>query len=123
MQISSNVILVDGNSNPSPPEYINNDSVYLVDSSSWVSWSQGYEIPTNFTVKIFMSPAQINTILRLGNQTIPNGSLTVKFNREIPYGGTTVKDYFVLKCVLSSGSDTAVLLGFLNTVSTHCPLY
>ena len=48
-----------------------------------------------------MSPAQINTILRLGNQTIPNGSLTVKFNREIPYGETTVKDYFVLNGVVS----------------------
>ncbi|MEG0900161.1 MAG: hypothetical protein RSD67_05330 [Oscillospiraceae bacterium] len=48
----SNIVLIDGESNPSPPIYIQNKEVDIRGNNYYVQWRKGYVINGNFTVKI-----------------------------------------------------------------------
>jgi hypothetical protein len=51
IQISSNIVAIDGNSNPKPPIYIDDKEVDLRDPNAWVEWSEGFRIQNNFTMR------------------------------------------------------------------------
>lgn len=51
IQISSNIIAIDGTSNPSPPIYIDDKEVDLRDPDSWVEWNTGFNIKDDFTLR------------------------------------------------------------------------
>lgn len=53
IQISSNVIAIDGKSNPSPPIYIDDKEVDLRDPESWVRWNEGFNIKDDFTMRVW----------------------------------------------------------------------
>ena len=105
-QVTSNVVLINGHSNPNPPEYVdNNTKVYINENGNYVEWTEGYVIPPNdWEIKIFVSPCKIDNFFIMDDGSTSN-RYDIKWVREIPYGETTVKDCFVL-------------IGYLNNVET-----
>ena len=53
IQISSNVVAIDGKSNPTPPIYIDDKEVDLRDPDSWVEWNSGFRIQDDFTMRVW----------------------------------------------------------------------
>lgn len=53
IQISSNIVAIDGKSNPEPPIYIDNKEVDLRDPDSWVEWDKGFDIKDDFTMRVW----------------------------------------------------------------------
>lgn len=52
--IRSNIIIIDGISNPSPPIYIDNNEVDLTDPTYWVRWEKGFSFKDSFLMQIDM---------------------------------------------------------------------
>lgn len=53
IQISSNIVSIDGKSEPNPPKYIDNKEVDLTDDGSWIQWDEGFNIQNDFTMRIW----------------------------------------------------------------------
>lgn len=53
IQISSNIVAIDGKSNPEPPIYIDDKEVDLREPDSWVRWDEGFNIKDNFTMRVW----------------------------------------------------------------------
>lgn len=53
IQISSNIVAIDGKSNPEPPVYIDDKEVDLRDKDSWVKWDEGFNINNDFTMRVW----------------------------------------------------------------------
>lgn len=53
VQISSNIVAIDGVSEPTPPVYIDNKEVDLTREGSWVKWDTGFNIQNDFTLRAF----------------------------------------------------------------------
>ena len=51
--IKSNVIGIDGVSNPETPTYIKNKEIDLTDTGSYVKWIEGYRINDDWTMKLW----------------------------------------------------------------------
>lgn len=51
IQISSNIVAIDGKSNPTPPKYIDDKEVDLREPDSWVEWDSGFSIKDDFTLR------------------------------------------------------------------------
>ncbi len=51
IQISSNIVAIDGKSNPTPPKYIDDKEVDLRYPDSWVEWDSGFSIKNDFTLR------------------------------------------------------------------------
>ena len=51
IQVSSNIVAIDGKSNPDPPIYIDDKEVDLRDPDSWVEWDSGFRIQDDFTLR------------------------------------------------------------------------
>lgn len=53
IQISSNIVAIDGKSNPSPPAYIDDKEVDLRRENAWVEWDNGFNIKDDFTMRVW----------------------------------------------------------------------
>ena len=53
IQISSNIVSIDGKSEPDPPKYIDNKEVDLTDDGSWIQWDEGFNMQNDFTIRIW----------------------------------------------------------------------
>lgn len=53
ISITSNIVLIEGQSNPSPPIYIDDKEIDLRQNGSWVKWTDGFNISSNFTAEIW----------------------------------------------------------------------
>ena len=51
--IKSNVIGIDGVSNPETPTYIKNKEIDLTDADSYVEWNEGYRIINDWTMRLW----------------------------------------------------------------------
>lgn len=51
IQISSNIVAIDGKSNPTPPKYIDDKEVDLREPDSWAEWDSGFSIKNDFTLR------------------------------------------------------------------------
>ncbi len=66
--LKSNIILIEGESNPSPPEYIDGKEVDLTNPDSWVEWHEGYSITGDFLTRLwFRNPNANSQILKFSN--------------------------------------------------------
>lgn len=75
IQISSNIVAIDGKSNPEPPIYIDDKEVDLRDPDSWVEWDEGFNIKDDFTMRVWgrdFNPYE--NIITLTNKENQNGS-------------------------------------------------
>lgn len=53
IQISSNIVAIDGKSNPEPPIYIDDKEVDLREPDSSVRWDEGFNIKDDFTMRVW----------------------------------------------------------------------
>lgn len=66
--INSNMVLIEGESNPDPPTYIDDKEVDLTEDGSWVQWNEGYSINGNYLARIwFRNPNPYSQILQFSN--------------------------------------------------------
>lgn len=66
--IQSNIVLIEGESNPDPPTYIDNQEVNLTDEGSYVQWNQGYSITGDMLTRMwFRDPNPYTQILQFSN--------------------------------------------------------
>lgn len=66
--VKSNVVLIDGWSNPDPPIYINGTEIDVTGDDSFVGWKEGYVIPDDFLARgWFRKPNDYSTIAQFSN--------------------------------------------------------
>ena len=66
--LKSNLVLIEGESYPSPPVYINDSEVDLRPNGYWVRWSQGYSVSNDFLARAWIrSPNKDKEIIRFSN--------------------------------------------------------
>lgn len=66
--IESNVVGIDGETNPEEPIYINNDEIDLRANGTYVQWVDGYIAPINYTARLWGRRFTPNTeIFRFSN--------------------------------------------------------
>ena len=66
--IQSNIVLIEGSSNPDPPTYINGQEVDLTQEGDWVEWNQGYSITGDMLTRMwFRNPTPYSQILQFSN--------------------------------------------------------
>lgn len=53
--VQANVIGINGESDPTPPNYttLGNETVVVLEGDQYVQWTSGYEIPENYTLRIW----------------------------------------------------------------------
>lgn len=59
--IESNVLAIDGKSNPENPIYIDEKEIDLRADGSYVLWDEGYKLPDDYTIKIWGKGFKPNT--------------------------------------------------------------
>lgn len=92
--INSNIIIIDGTSNPFPPIYINNEEVDLRDPTHWVMWDKGFNFKNDFLIKIdFRNPRSGATFFEMSDQH--GGRLYVEKWDGI-YEKTSTESYLIL---------------------------
>ena len=80
--ITSNIIAIEGSSNPDPPTYINNQEVDLTAKGSWVQWNEGFSITGDMLARVwFRNPNEYTTLVQFSNT---NGQ-TIKLNFMLGY--------------------------------------
>lgn len=66
--ITSNIVLVEGISNPSPPIYIDDKEIDLTGEGSWVKWKDGFNITGDMLVRLwFRNPNEYTQIMQFSN--------------------------------------------------------
>lgn len=66
--LKSNIVIIEGTSNPDPPTYINDQEVDLTEDGSWVEWNNGYSISGDFLTRLwFRSPNPYTQIMQFSN--------------------------------------------------------
>lgn len=87
ISISSNIISIDGISNPNPPIYLGNEEINLTQDGSWVKWIEGYEINKDFTLRLWgRSFKDFSNILTLSNNSdTPTGPNRIELNYNMEY--------------------------------------
>ena len=93
--ITSNVISLDGISNPDPPTYIGGEEVDLSESGSYVTWENSFGIYESYTSRLWLRDPNPNSILAtIYSTNSPNVGLTL-YEREYTSSGTT---YIYVEC-------------------------
>lgn len=59
--IESNIIGINGTAQPDPPAYLSTGQVDLRQDSSYVKWGEGYQLPNDYTMKIWGRAFTANT--------------------------------------------------------------
>lgn len=92
--INSNIIIIDGTSNPSPPIYINNEEVDLRDPTHWVMWERGFNFKNDFLIKIdFRNPRSGAVFFEMSDEH--GGKLYVE-KMDGNYGKSYTESYLTL---------------------------
>lgn len=94
ISVESDIVSINGLSNPSTPIYIDDDKLDMGScchdftnevNSYYTKWTSGYSIPTSFILRYWFTPATINnTILKLTNQDLTE-VIEVKMMRSSTY--------------------------------------
>lgn len=83
IKISSSLLLLDGESNPTPPKYINKQKVDLTKEETYVQWVKGYSIDADFTFSAWCERLNPNsTIVIIKNK---NDSNKIKNRIQLSY--------------------------------------
>ena len=129
VQVVNNLVFVDGEISKTP-KYITmpndrfseskklNLTSFGIDKykGTYLFWDKGFEIGKNFTFRTRFIPSDVNkTIIKFYNK---NGDcIYINLIREIPYGETDPKDYFILTAV--DRRDNIVVLKKSNYIELN----
>lgn len=66
--LTSNIVLIEGSSNPSPPIYIDDKEIDLTGEGNWVKWEDGYSISGDMLTRLwFRNPNEYTQIMQFSN--------------------------------------------------------
>lgn len=98
--LNSNLVVIDGESYPHPPVYINDKEVDLRPYNYWVQWSKGYSISNDFLMRAWLrSPTPNKEIIKLNNKAGQTISILYRNGYE-NVSALDMQAYF--ECVVSS---------------------
>lgn len=102
VRIKSNMISIDGTSNPSPPSYIDNEKVDLTENGSYVLFDEGFEIDGDFTrEKLIEKITPYSIIDELSSNSGQKIQVKLMIGR---FGGDTQDQIY---CVLTASNSIA----------------
>lgn len=79
ISLQSNLVSIEGKSQPDPPVYINNEEVDLTASNSYVTWDEGFNLNGDILTRIwFRNPTPNSNLIQYSN--INGDIITVKYN-------------------------------------------
>ena len=116
-EITNNMILIDGTSNPSPMIYEDNSKVNLSTSGYYVSWSEGYTVADDFLARGFIYSPNVgedNVVLIMKNSSISN-EITINVKLET-YGENSGKYFIELRSYGGAISYYAIS-NYVDTIS------
>ena len=83
IKIASNLFIIEGYSNPSPPIFINNEMVDLTDPAHWVKFDEGFNIERDFAIEIKCRQlARNTTFFKLSDKSNDNQITLQKWQGE-----------------------------------------
>ena len=106
VQFRSNLVFIDGVSNPDPPFYIGTESVDLGEIGYWVEWNQGYNIPSNFILELWLTPALLGEFCKMWNVSSLSEYVQLNLLRNRLNGEMTLKDTFEVYAIGENGYVT-----------------
>lgn len=116
--IKSNIILIEGQSNPDPPIYIDNQEIDLTETDSWVKWEQGFSITGDMLARAwFRNPNPYSVIAQFSNtngQIITLRYMTGYENIE----SQTMESYVEAYIRSVEGLDYYIFSNYVETVPT-----
>lgn len=114
--LKSNIILIEGESNPSPPTYIDDKEVDLTQDESWVEWNDGYSISGDFLARLwFRKPNSYAQIMQFSNtdgQTIALSYMQGYENVNAP----DIQSYVELHVQSVNGYDYYIYSNYIDTL-------
>ena len=98
--LKSNIVLIEGSSNPTPPVFINNKEVDLTDSESWVDYNSGYNAANNFLARAWVrKPTPYSTLIQFSN--VDGQIVTIRFMEGYEYADDDVMKAYIEVIVTS----------------------
>lgn len=114
ISIKSNMVLIEGESNPDPPIYIADKEVDLTADGSWVRWRQGYAIPADWTAKVWFRKPNNNSQLIQFSDT-KGGTVTFYYNTGYEnVNSPDMKAYFSLRVTSMEGSEYYIISDYVD---------
>lgn len=114
--LKSNIILIEGEFNPSPPAYIDDKEVDLTQDESWVEWNDGYSISGDFLARLwFRKPKSYAQIMQFSNtdgQTITLSYMQGYENVNAP----DIQSYVELHVQSVNGYDYYIYSNYIDTL-------
>ena len=107
VSIGSNFKVIDANSNPEEPTYINNEEIDLRDPDSWVNFFDGFEVSGNYEMKIAMRAVQEGFYVICKNEDNEVLKITYEYY-DIDYETETKRKYFFKLHVFNNNQDLNV---------------
>lgn len=107
--ITSSMLSIDGDSNPNPPTYVDNDTaVDVTTDGTYVAWLQGYEITGDFEAqfwgKNFTVGKNVMELEDSAGNKIKIGYHGTYFDLIV---STTTNDYYIISDTFTQPSETA----------------
>lgn len=117
--VTSNIVLIEGESNPSPPTYINGQEVDLTKSDSYVQWNQGFNIVGNMLSRIwFRNPNVYSTIAQFSN--INGQIITLKYMQGYEnINSTELQSYMELYVRSIQGIEYYIFSNYVPILSSN----
>ena len=114
ISIQSNIALIEGDSNPDPPTYIDNKEVDLREDGTWVNWDSGYSITGDFLSRIWLrDPNPYKTILQFSN--ISGQIITLNYMEGYEnIDSENPQSYFELYVTSAQGLDYYIYSNFID---------
>ena len=116
--LTSNIVLIEGESNPNPPVYINNQEIDLTSSGSWVQWGQGFSITGDMLARAwFRNPNEYSTLIQFSNTQ----GQTIKLNFMLGYessDSTSLQAYVEAYVESFDGAPYYVFSNYVNQLTS-----
>ena len=114
VNIQSNIVLIEGTSNPSPPVYISGTEVDLTEEGSYVAWNDGYSISGDMLTRLwFRNPTANSTLLTFSNTA--GETITLSYNQGYANDDrtTTLLCYMTATVTSAAGAQYFIYSGYI----------
>lgn len=112
INIKSNLISIDGETNANPPKYIGNEEIDLTDDGIWAKWTQGFEINGGFTSMIL--GRSFNPYTNIVTYSNTNGDKIELFYQKGYNENDEYKDYVSAKVTPLNGLSYYIYSNYIN---------
>nr|DAH38698.1 MAG TPA: hypothetical protein [Caudoviricetes sp.] len=115
VNITSNLISIDGETNANPPKYNGNEEIDLTDNGVWVKWTDGFEINGGFTTMVL--GRKFNPCTNIITYSNANGDKIELFYQK-GYDETDIyKDYVSAKVTPLNGMSYYIYSNYIDEAS------